>query len=66
MLKSIAPMNQSRYSIPVCTLRDNFVFAVGGVTSLGGGAKKFTNACEIFDIQKNQWISVHPMEKPRA
>lgn len=43
-------MSYARYSIPVCTLKDNFVFAAGGVISISGSAKKFTNICEILDI----------------
>jgi len=47
-------------------LKDNFVVAAGGVVSAMGQAKKFTNACEVLDIAKNQWLPVNGMEKPRA
>jgi len=59
-------MSVARYSVPICMLKDNFVVAAGGVVSAMGQAKKFTNACEVLDVAKNQWVTVAGMEKPRA
>jgi len=52
--------------VPICLLKDSFIVAAGGATTQGPGAKKFTNACEVLDIQKNTWTIAHSMDKPRA
>ena len=49
-LRPIENMSHARYSVPICLLKDQFIVAAGGATTVGAGVKKFTNACEVLDI----------------
>lgn len=61
----LAGMKMQRFNVPICLLKDNFIVAAGG--SIGPPSKfKYTNAVEVYDIMKNQWMAISSLNQPRG
>lgn len=57
-------MKTARYSSQLALLNDKFIFVTGGQTVVD--KNKYTNSCEMFDIENNKWFPVESMNKPRS
>ena len=63
--EEMSSMKMQRFNVPICLLKDNFILAAGG--SIGPPSKfKYTNAVEIYDIMKNQWMTLLGLNQPRG
>jgi len=55
-------MKLARFGVPLALVRDNFIFALGGMI----GKDKSANAAEVYDIKTNTWSHIPSMNKERS
>jgi hypothetical protein len=58
----LASMKTGRFGTPTANLNDKFILVAGGQI----GKNKFTNLCEIYDVQTNKWVPIDSLKFARG